>query len=133
MKRTLLSATACLVIAVMGAVLAPSASAAGGDLAGRWTSVDNDGSIQTLDVTGYGANVYAMAYEDESATGACGGAPARISGPGHVFGDEVVMVGSLVCLPGGNVFRTRVEIVFVHDTETDTLTDSFGIVWQRAA
>jgi hypothetical protein len=132
MKRTLLSATACLVIAGMGAVLAPSASAAGGDLAGSWTSVDNDGSLQTLDVSGSGANVYAMVYKDESATGACAGAPARVSGPGFVDGDEVMMVGSLVCVPGGNVFRSRLVIGFAYDAGSDTLTDSFGIVWQRA-
>ena len=48
-----------------------------------------------------------MIYFDESATNACDGDPVRVSGPGFVDGNELVMVGSIVCLPGGNPFRSR--------------------------
>ena len=131
--RTLLATLAGL--AAAAAVLAPATAAAaggGGPLAGTWTSTDADGSHQTLDITGSGNRVYSMVYVDDSATGACGGDPARLSGPGFVDGDNVLMVAALVCLPGGNDFRGRVTVGFQHDTETDTLTDDFDIVWSRA-
>jgi len=131
MKRTLLSIAAGAIFACVSAILAPTAWAASGGLAGAWASVDTDGSNQTLDISGSGRNAYSMVYYDESATGACNGAPARIVGPGFVAGNEVAMIGTLVCLPGGNVFRSRLAIGFGYDAGTDTLTDSFGIVWHR--
>jgi hypothetical protein len=106
--------------------------AASGGLAGTWTSLDTDGSTQTLSITGSGDKAYAMVYGDESATGACNGAPARIVGPGFVDGNVVVFEGTLVCLPGGNPFRSRLTLGFGYDAGSDTLTDSFGIVWHRA-
>jgi hypothetical protein len=86
MKRTLPSIAVGVSFACVSAILAPSAQAASGGLAGAWTSVDTDGSNH----------------------------------------------GTLVCLPGGNVFRSRLAIGFGYDAGTDTLTDSFGIVWHRA-
>ena len=67
---------------------APPASAASGPLAGTWTSVDIDGSNQTLDIMGSGSHAYSMIYSDESATNACDGDPAVVSGPGFVDGDH---------------------------------------------
>ena len=128
MKKTVLAIVAGVVLAM----LPSTAWASPGGLAGTWTSVDGDGSLQTLDITGSGQSAYSMVYFDESATGACDGAPARISGPGFVEGELVVMVGTLVCLPGGNVFRSRLTLVYEFDPGTGTLTDSFGIVWHRA-
>jgi len=127
MKRTILSITAGVALAV----LPSTAWASSGGLAGSWTSVDGDGSLQTLDIAGSGQRTYSMVYFDESATGACNGSPARVSGPGFVDADEVVMFGTLVCLPGGNVFRSRLTLGYEYDANTDTLTDSFGIVWHR--
>jgi hypothetical protein len=132
MNRTTLT-TAAVLLATASAVLAPSvAFAASGTLAGTWTSIDDDGSTQTLDITGSGHHAYSMVYVDDSATGACDGNPAQISGPGFVEGEDVVMIGTLVCLPGGNDLRTRISVFFDYDTGTQTLTDSFGIVWERA-
>jgi hypothetical protein len=125
--------SAGVVLAFTSAVLAPSAMAASGGLAGRWTSVDTDGSHQTLDIRGSGSRAYAVVYVDDSATSVCGGAPARISGPGYVDGDSLVAVGVLVCLPGGNVLRERLAIGYQYDAATDTLTDDFGILWHRAS
>jgi hypothetical protein len=127
MKRAVLSIVAGAVLAM----LPGTAWASTGELAGTWISVDADGSVQTLDITGSGETAYSMVYVDESATGACNGAPARVSGPGFVDGDVVVMFGTLVCLPGGNVFRSRLTLGYEFDPGTDTLTDSFGIVWHR--
>jgi hypothetical protein len=132
MKRTSLSIALCLILAYASVVLAPSASATSGALAGTWTSVDTDGSSQTLDITGSGNPIYSMVYVDDSATSACDGNPARVSGPGFVDGNELLQLGPIVCLPGGNVVRTRIAISYVYDPGTDTLTDAFGIVWHRA-
>jgi hypothetical protein len=129
MKRAVLSIVAGAVLAM----LPGTAWASTGELAGTWISVDADGSVQTLDITGSGETAYSMVYVDESATGACNGAPARVSGPGFVDGDVVVMFGTLVCLPGGNVFRSRLTLGYEFDPGTGTLTDSFGIVWHRTA
>jgi hypothetical protein len=134
MKRATLSLATGVILASASAVLAPAAaSAATGPLAGTWTSIDTDGSNQTLDITGSGRHAYSMVYLDESATSACGGNPAQLSGSGFVDGSDLLMVATLVCLPGGNDFRTRLTITFVYDTGTDTLTDAFGIVWHRAS
>jgi hypothetical protein len=125
------------VITAGAALLAPATAAAAaeggsGTLAGTWTSIDADGSHQTLDITGAGNRVYAMVYVDDAATGACGGDPARLSGPGFVDGDDVLMAAALVCLPGGNDFRGRLTVGFHYDSGSDTLIDDFGIIWSRA-
>lgn len=133
MKRKLLS-TAFMVIFMCASTVffAPSVSAASGPLAGTWVSVDSDGSNQTLDIRGSGRRAYAMTYFDESATSACEGNPARLSGPGFVDGDHIRHSGPVVCLPGGNVFESRFSVSYHYDAGTDTLTDDFGIVWHRA-
>jgi hypothetical protein len=128
-----LSLPAALAALAAGAVLlAPPATAAGGALSGTWTSTDTDGSHQTLVVNGSGTRAYSMVYTDDEATGACGGAPARLSGPGYVDGDSVTMMAVLVCVPGGNVLHERLTLGFHHDAGSDTLLDDFGIVWERA-
>ena len=133
MKRAPLTLATAALLATASAFLAPTAaSGVSGTLAGTWTSTDTDGSTQTLDITGSGRHAYSMVYVDESATGACAGDPAQVTGPGFVEGEDLVMVGTLVCLPGGNGLRTRISIFFDYDAGADTLTDSFGIVWERA-
>lgn len=133
MKRARIAIALSAVVTVASAVLAPTASAASGPLSGTWTSVDTDGSNQTLDIRGSGVHVYSMSYIDDAATSACSGDPAQIIGPGHPDGDSLTMVGSLTCLPGGNFIRSRIVIGFVYDGSADTLTDDFGIVWHRAS
>jgi hypothetical protein len=132
MAHARLATALSAVLTLAGVALAGPASAAGGPLAGTWTSIDTDGSNQTLDIMGSGGHVYSKIYVDEAATGACDGNPATITGPGFVDGDVVVLNGALTCLPGGNVFRSRITVGFVHDSSTDTLTDDFGITWHRA-
>ncbi|WP_323096335.1 hypothetical protein [Intrasporangium sp. YIM S08009] len=130
MKRTRIAIT-------LGAALAlltpAAASAASGPLAGTWASVDTDGSSQTLSITGTGNRVYAMVYADDVATSACGGAPAKVTGPGFTTGDGVVLVGALTCMPGGNHITGRIAISYVYDGASDTLTDDFGILWHRTS
>ena len=133
------SRTAPLVIAsgilALGAmVLTPPASAAPGNLAGSWTSVDTDGSHQTLRIRGSGTPVYAMFFRDDQTSGACGGPPAKVVGHAVVRGRELLVRGTLVCLRGGNPLPgERITIGLHHDAGSDTLTDDAGVVWTRVA
>lgn len=118
----------------IGAVaLAPPASAAQGDLAGSWTSVDVDGSHQTLRIRGAGKPVYAMFLRDDFTSGACGGPPAKVVGRAVVRGHELLMRGTLVCRRGGNPLPgQRISFSLHHDAGSDTLVDDAGVVWRRA-
>ncbi len=133
MKRTRVAITLGAALALLTPAAASTASAAGGPLAGTWASVDTDGSNQTLSVKGTGARAYAMVYVDDAATTACGGAPAKVAGPGFTTDDGVVLVGALTCMPGGNHITGRIAISYVYDGSSDTLTDDFGIVWHRTS
>lgn len=115
---------------VLGLGAAP-AGAAQGDLAGTWTSIDNDGSNQTLTVTGSGSRAYAVAYFDDAATTLCDGGPAMALGTGRVEDDLLFTRSAAVCVPGGNRLRGLIEIVYEYDSGSDTLTDNFGVVWSR--
>ena len=122
------------VLALGAAALAPPASGAPGPLAGTWTSVDVDGSNQTLRVKGAGNPVYAMTLRDDFTTGACGGPPAKVVGRARVDGDTLVMRGTLVCLHRGNpIPGQRVTISFDYHAGSDTLTDDARVVWVRAS
>ena len=69
MKRAALTLVTTVLLAAGGVGLtSTAASAANGPLAGTWTSIDNDGSTQTLDITGSGRHAYSMVYVDEIAT-----------------------------------------------------------------
>lgn len=132
MNRISLVGTASALVAA-ASVLAPAqASAKGGVLAGTWTSTDTDGSSQVLEIRGSGEGSYSMSLEDDSATNACGGDPAMFTGKGTAEGNVLPMVGTLVCLPGGNVVRHRLVITFEYAPATDTLSDETGVTWHRA-
>lgn len=131
MAHARLATALSAVLTLGGIALAAPASAASGPLAGTWTSIDTDGSNQTLDIMGSGRHAYSMIFVDDVATSACDGDPAMLTGPGVVDGDVLVMTGALTCLPGGSLFP-RFTLDFVYDSSTDTLTDGFGIVWHRA-
>lgn len=126
-------AIAVSMLAFGGAVLAPPASATAGSLAGTWASVDTDGSDQTLQIQGAGNPVYAMFLRDEPAS-VCGGLPAKLVGNGVADGNGLFMLGTLVCLPGGNpIPGQRIFFSFAYNAGTGTLTDFTGVVWHRAS
>jgi hypothetical protein len=120
-----------LVVGLVMGLGTPPAVAAQGSLADTWTSIDTDGSSQTLTVTGSGRHTYAVSLFDESAS-LCDGAPAMATGSGLVEEDQLLTRASVACLPGGNVLRGVISIGFVYDAGADTLTDDFGVVWSRA-
>jgi hypothetical protein len=114
--------------------LVPPASAAPGHLAGSWSSVDVDGSHQTLRIRGAGRPVYAMTLRDDVTSGACGGPPAKVVGHAVVRGHELMMRGTLVCQRGGNPLPgQRITFSLHYDAGRDTLTDDAGVVWGRPA
>jgi hypothetical protein len=113
---------------------ATSAWARGDVFLGTWTSIDLDGSHQTLDVRGSGQEGHhAMFLFDDSATRNCDGTPAHAQGSGVVDGNRLVMTGQLTCVPGGNPLRGfQISFGFQYDPGTDTLTDDSGVTWYRA-
>lgn len=132
-SRTVMRTIAAMVVVVGAAVGAGPASAAEGTLAGTWVSVDTDGSNQTLTLHGAGNPSYSAFLRDDFTTAVCGGPPAKLVGTARAAGDVVFVQGTLVCLPGGNPLPgVRVAIGFAYDAQTDTLTDDFGVAWDRA-
>jgi hypothetical protein len=127
------SVMAASVLLAAGAVsTAPPAAAAQGSLSGEWASIDLDGSNQTLRITGTGSPTYAMLLEDDATSEVCGGAPAALVGTGRLDGDELLMRGIIVCLPGGNALPgEHLDFSFEYDAAADTLTDFTGVVWHR--
>jgi len=99
---------------------------------GRWTSIDTDGSHQTLNVRGQGWKTLAVQYHDDRAT-VCGGVPARVSGSGSVDGNIMFVRGALTCQPGGKPFPGSVVLGFTYVAANDTLEDASGVVWTRQA
>jgi hypothetical protein len=134
MRRFVLITITCSAI-LGGLALGPlSAAAVSRDaFRGNWTSTDTDGSHQTLAVGGSGqARHHSVFYTDDAATRACGGDPAQGTGSGTVDGGTMYAKVALTCLPGGNHFRTRLTLAYTYDQGTDTLTDTSGVVWDRA-
>lgn len=124
---------AAAVLAFVVTALVPPASARAGTLTGTWTSVDLDGSNQTMRITGAGNPVYSVFLRDDFTTGACGGPPAKLVGHGVSDGHEFFGRGTLVCLHRGNpIPGVRVPFSFEYDAAADTLTDGGGVVWERA-
>ncbi len=121
------------VITIQATLLSGAAHAANqSDFLGTWTSIDTDGSNQSLRISGGGSDHYSVFYYDESATSACEGAPARVTGTGVADGDDLFVVGALSCSPGGNFIRGRIGLDYHFDPATGTLTDFSGVVWYRA-
>ncbi len=133
-RRAVILAIAVSTLAFSAGFLAQPASAAPGALAGTWTSVDVDGSNQTLQLKGSGNPFYSAFLRDDFTSGVCGGPPAKLVGPAIAFDSEVSITGTLICLPGGNpIPGVRVGFNLVYDPVTDTLTDDAGVDWQRAS
>ena len=120
---------------VVGAALllgaAPAQAAQGGSYAGTWTSVDSDGSNQVMTISGSGRGSYGLRLFDDAGT-VCGGSPVLFNGSGHRTSDGLVVVGSVACLPGGNVLRGAITLFFAYDAGSDTLLDGGGVTWTRA-
>jgi hypothetical protein len=133
MRRIVLVGMCSVVLAMVVLSAGASASSHDDEFRGSWTSIDHDGSHQTLDVRGSGQQGhYAMFLFDDSATVACDGTPAHVQGSGVVDGNRLVLTGPLTCTPGGNPLPFLISFGFEYDPGTDTLTDDSGVTWYRA-
>ena len=121
----------CLGLA-LGCIALPGDAFASNDVfLGNWTSIDTDGSHQTLAVRGSAQSAkLAMKLHDDFTSGVCGGAPAALAGTGTADGDELTMTGALTCRPGGNLLGFRVSMRFTYDS--GVLVDESGVVWTRS-
>ena len=127
--------TAATLCSLVGAVsllgAAPAHAAQGGGYAGTWTSTDTDGSHQVMRISGSGKGSYGLRLYDDAGT-VCGGVPTLFNGSGHLVPDGLVALGSVACLPGGNVLHGAITLFYAYDQGTDTITDGAGVVWTRA-
>lgn len=131
MSRRFLAAVAALILglAIPAAAIAAPASS---PFAGTWVSTDTDGSSQLLIVSGGGHP--SVVYQDFYASGCDNYAGPDThwvaAGPGAIEGDTLFAdfrkSGCGTFLQGGY------SDFWVYDAGADTLTDSFGIEWQRA-
>ena len=98
--------------------------------AGNWGSTDSDGSFQTMTIRANPEGAYEMVLHDDM-TGPCSG-PSTDTGTGSLDGAGRLVILSIttVCESGGEPVDAG-DLIFVHDPTTDTLTDDFGVVWQR--
>jgi hypothetical protein len=108
-------------------------------LTGTWVSTDTDGSSQTMKIRAEGAEAYGVVLNDDAAT-VCSGAPATLTGTGQIEGAELVLPAPvLTCddgttpvpVDGSSLEEAVRDYTLVYDSESATLTDNFGIRWQR--
>lgn len=128
MRRAPVVAAALLTLVV--AAGPPQASAAQSVVAGTWTSVDTDGSNQTLWVNGSDQGALSVHLYDDYAS-VCG-VPAQFAGTGRLVDGYLDVRGTITCLPGGNFVRGQLGISLWYDAEADVLVDFSGVVWTRA-
>jgi hypothetical protein len=96
---------------------------------GRWTSTDADGSSQTMTILATGEETYEMVLHDDF-TGPCSGSSTD-TGTGRLEGAGTLVIRSITMrCDDGRVLGSG-DLIFVHDPETDTITDDFGVVWSR--
>jgi hypothetical protein len=99
--------------------------------AGNWVSTDRDGSFQTMTIRANREGAYEMVLHDDM-TGPCSG-PSTDTGTGRVDGAGRLVIHSITttCESGREPVDAGGSLIFVHDPTADTLTDDFGVVWQR--
>ena len=109
---------------------------------GTWVSTDIDGSAQTMVVGASGSEAVEVVVHDDRAT-VCSGAPSTMTGTGRLAGasELVIPLSVLTCHDGSEpktesgppVEELLRNITFVHDPESDSLTDNFEVVWVPVA
>lgn len=106
-----------------------------GTFSACWTSIDTDGSSQSLCIRAIGRNLFRVNARDEGGT-VCGDTgeatefAVQITGSGSVNDDNVLeTIITYQCL-GGNNANGEVPISYMLNPD-GTLTDSFGVIWSR--
>jgi hypothetical protein len=107
---------------------------------GTWATTDNDGSAATTTFEVASDGVVEMVGYDDYAS-VCSGAPSTMTGTGRLESDTVLVIPMplFACddgtepqaLSGPPLEEQLQNLTFTYDAESDTLTDSFGLVWTR--
>lgn len=132
MKRLIIAALAAgLVAALAFTVWSDTGVAAKDPFTGAWQAVDIDGSNLRLSVGGGPSGVHHVKIFDDAATLACPATdgPAIAIGTGVVSGDVLHADWFLRCLKEDTSFPGSMD--FLYDPSSDTLSDSFGVVYHR--
>jgi hypothetical protein len=134
MRKFLIIGTCSALLGVLILGLATPASASDDVFRGTWTSIDVDGSHQTLSIQGSGEQGHHSVFLSDVAGTVCGGAPAQVTGSGTVDGDTLNVLFVVTCPgTGRSPVMGRISFTFTYDPATDTLTDGSGVVWHRAS
>ena len=107
---------------------------------GTWVSTNLDGSNQTMVIRPSG-DLGARIEVHDDASSVCSRAPSTMTGTGRPQGDTALVVPSpsLTCddgsepraMSGPPLEEQLRNLTFVLHPETDDLTDTFGLVWER--
>lgn len=103
--------------------------------AGLWSAIDIDGSKMDMEISSEGKNKYRIFYQDEVAS-ACQkegddkSYPVIAEGIGISEGAILTVTGATAkCVGIDKQFAFDMD--FSYDSQTDSLTDSSGVVWER--
>lgn len=103
---------------------------------GGWTSIDTDGSAQTMEIATTDDGSAQITIHDAAATAACAGVAATVAGTGELDsrGGLAVVISGLTCEDGSepSVLAEELgDVMFTYDRQSDTLTETSGVVWRR--
>jgi hypothetical protein len=99
---------------------------------GVWTSIDTDGSNQTISFGGPGSLRFVHYFNDGAS--ACGwpdiNVTATLNGIGTVSGGTLTTDLNGQCNGTGQDLSSS-GVTYTYDSTSNTLTDSFGTIWYR--
>ena len=123
----LFAATVLMFVLVSGTAAKPS-----DPFTGVWTSIDTDGSNQTISFGGPGSLRFVHYFDDGAS--ACGwpedNVTATMNGVGTVSGDTLTTDLNGQCNGTGQDLSSS-GVVYTYDSTGNTLTDTFGVTWYR--
>jgi hypothetical protein len=138
MLKKFLLPSLIIALLLVSMLFVTQASAKPNPFIGVWTSIDVDGSSQTLVIGGGSGDTRQVRFHDDGAT-ICGLDPetgdflsaASARGLLSVSGDTLSGDLSLYCQTSPPTFAGDFHFVYTYDPSTETLTDWLGVVWSR--
>jgi len=122
----ILAAIALTFVLVSGTTAKPS-----DPFKGVWTSIDTDGSNQTISFGGSDSLRFVHYFDDGAS--ACGwpedNVTATLNGVGTVSGDTITTDLDGQCNGTGQDLSS--SATYTYHSGNDTLTDNFGVIWNR--
>jgi hypothetical protein len=127
-----------IAVSLIMATFVSRAGAASDPFVGSWTSTDTDGSYQILTIGGGSDSLYHVRYYDFGAS-TCGLDPttgeilyaASIEGTLSLSNSRLSGTLPLYCQTAPPTFDSNAFLQYTYDPATDTLIDSFGVVWSH--